>query len=74
MRLRRAENQNVRNVSEHMSLGLCLIILASSYENAYDGGGQRSGKDEEFRPFIRRLPEWQFWYVGSSSTLVRHTI
>ena len=21
------------------------------------------GDDEEFRPFIRRLPEWQFWCV-----------
>lgn len=20
-------------------------------------------KDDEFRPFIRRLPEWNFWYV-----------
>lgn len=23
-----------------------------------------SQRDDEFRPFVRRLPEWQFWYVG----------
>ena len=22
-----------------------------------------SQRDDEFRPFVRRLPEWQFWYV-----------
>lgn len=22
-----------------------------------------SSRDDEFRPFVRRLPEWQFWYV-----------
>lgn len=21
-----------------------------------------SSRDDEFRPFVRRLPEWQFWY------------
>lgn len=21
-----------------------------------------SARDDEFRPFVRRLPEWQFWY------------
>ena len=26
------------------------------------GMGEASG-DDEFRPFIRHLPEWQFWYV-----------
>jgi hypothetical protein len=23
-----------------------------------------SQKDDEFRPFVRRLPEWNFWYVA----------
>ncbi|KAG8930924.1 hypothetical protein FRC02_003481 [Tulasnella sp. 418] len=27
--------------------------------NGHSGGGFND--DEEFRPFIRRLPEWQFW-------------
>ena len=24
-----------------------------------------STRDDEFRPFVRRLPEWQFWYYLS---------
>lgn len=34
-----------------------------------EGGGDdptplpTSSRDDEFRPFVRRLPEWQFWYV-----------
>jgi hypothetical protein len=34
-----------------------------------EGGVSDSGpmlpsqRDDEFRPFVRRLPEWQFWYV-----------
>ncbi len=31
------------------------------------GGGETplptSAKDDEFRPFVRRLPEWSFWCV-----------
>lgn len=30
-----------------------------------DMGSLPSGRDDEFRPFVRRLPEWQFWYVYS---------
>lgn len=30
-----------------------------------EGGGEEtslpSARDDEFRPFVRRLPEWQFW-------------
>ena len=31
-----------------------------------EGGGEEmsslpSSRDDEFRPFVRRLPEWQFW-------------
>ncbi|EJD41608.1 retrieval of early ER protein Rer1 [Auricularia subglabra TFB-10046 SS5] len=29
-----------------------------------------SSKDDEFRPFIRRLPEWQFWLSSTRATLV----
>jgi hypothetical protein len=34
-----------------------------------EGGGTDDGpvlpsqRDDEFRPFVRRLPEWQFWCV-----------
>lgn len=35
-----------------------------------EGGGEveasplPSQRDDEFRPFVRRLPEWQFWFVN----------
>ncbi|TIB71127.1 retention in the endoplasmic reticulum [Wallemia mellicola] len=45
--------------------------------NTYGGGGGYglgSGglldKDEEFRPFIRRLPEFKFWYSATRAILV----
>ena len=28
-----------------------------------------STRDDEFRPFVRRLPEWQFWYPLSPMCL-----
>jgi hypothetical protein len=36
-----------------------------------------SSRDDEFRPFVRRLPEWQFWFVRSFvvfSTVVLHSV
>jgi len=32
--------------------------------------GFRPGDDEEFRPFIRRLPEFKFWLSATKATLV----
>ena len=37
-----------------------------------EGGGDipsplPSQRDDEFRPFVRRLPEWQFWCVANCS-------
>ncbi|KAF8161276.1 retrieval of early ER protein Rer1 [Crassisporium funariophilum] len=29
-----------------------------------------SQRDDEFRPFVRRLPEWQFWLSSTRATLV----
>ncbi|KAH6913940.1 retrieval of early ER protein Rer1 [Coprinopsis sp. MPI-PUGE-AT-0042] len=29
-----------------------------------------SQRDDEFRPFVRRLPEWQFWLSSTKATLV----
>lgn len=29
-----------------------------------------STRDDEFRPFVRRLPEWQFWLSTTRSTLI----
>ncbi|KIM81440.1 hypothetical protein PILCRDRAFT_71997 [Piloderma croceum F 1598] len=33
------------------------------------GMGDASG-DDEFRPFVRRLPEWQFWLSSTRATIV----
>lgn len=32
--------------------------------------GFRGGDDEEFRPFIRRLPEFKFWYSATKATAI----
>ncbi|KAJ3776302.1 retrieval of early ER protein Rer1 [Lentinula raphanica] len=29
-----------------------------------------SARDDEFRPFVRRLPEWQFWLSATRATLI----
>ncbi|KAM6502518.1 Retrieval of early ER protein Rer1 [Amanita muscaria] len=29
-----------------------------------------SQRDDEFRPFVRRLPEWQFWLSSTRATLI----
>jgi len=29
-----------------------------------------SARDDEFRPFVRRLPEWQFWLSTTRATLI----
>jgi len=29
-----------------------------------------SSRDDEFRPFVRRLPEWQFWLSTTRSTVI----
>lgn len=47
-------------------------LLADEIEG---GGGEDvsplpSARDDEFRPFVRRLPEWQFWLSSTRATLV----
>ncbi|KAI0039499.1 retrieval of early ER protein Rer1 [Auriscalpium vulgare] len=29
-----------------------------------------SSRDDDFRPFVRRLPEWQFWLSSTRATLI----
>ncbi|KJA27792.1 hypothetical protein HYPSUDRAFT_34941 [Hypholoma sublateritium FD-334 SS-4] len=29
-----------------------------------------SSRDDEFRPFVRRLPEWQFWLSATRATII----
>lgn len=40
-----------------------------------EGGGEEmsslpSARDDEFRPFVRRLPEWQFWLSSTRATAI----
>jgi len=41
-----------------------------------EGGGEDtqgslpSARDDEFRPFVRRLPEWQFWLSATRATAI----
>lgn len=47
-------------------------LLADEIE---EGGDQSvpvlpSQRDDEFRPFVRRLPEWQFWLSATRATVV----
>ncbi|KAG1824330.1 retrieval of early ER protein Rer1 [Suillus subaureus] len=47
-------------------------LLADEIE---EGGDQSvpvlpSQRDDEFRPFVRRLPEWQFWLSATRATLI----
>ena len=38
-------------------------LMADEAEEGVDGNASPlpSQRDDEFRPFVRRLPEWQFW-------------
>ena len=40
-------------------------LMADDMEGGGDGEATPlpSQRDDEFRPFVRRLPEWQFWCV-----------
>ncbi|KAM9923809.1 hypothetical protein OXX59_004952 [Metschnikowia pulcherrima] len=35
-----------------------------------EGGDDKFESDEEFRPFIRRLPEFKFWLHGTTATFI----
>jgi hypothetical protein len=45
-----------------MELIRIFYLLTGSGLGEQRGMGEASG-DDEFRPFVRRLPEWQFWCV-----------
>lgn len=41
-------------------------LMADEIEEGVDSSTPSplpSQRDDEFRPFVRRLPEWQFWLV-----------
>lgn len=65
-------------------LNLLLAFLQPRFDPSFqedlladeiEGGGEDpsplpSQRDDEFRPFVRRLPEWQFWLSATRATAV----
>lgn len=74
------QNANYRAVA--YSLGIYLLNLFLAFispkfdpsleeENMEDGGsGALPTKEEEFRPFVRRLPEFKFWYSSTKAIAI----
>lgn len=60
-------------------LNLFLAFLTPKFDpsleqdDEMEGGGQSAlptKQDEEFRPFIRRLPEFKFWHSATQATFI----
>lgn len=51
---------------EASQTSVCSLILADDP----DGPALPTRSNEEFRPFIRRLPEFKFWYAITKSTTI----
>ncbi|TRM69088.1 retrieval of early ER protein Rer1 [Schizophyllum amplum] len=47
-------------------------LMADDMEGGGDGASSPlpSQRDDEFRPFVRRLPEWQFWLSSTRATVI----
>ncbi|TFK51082.1 retrieval of early ER protein Rer1 [Heliocybe sulcata] len=47
-------------------------LMADEIEEGGEDGRSSlpSSRDDEFRPFVRRLPEWQFWLSATRATLI----
>ncbi|KAJ8696938.1 hypothetical protein PTI98_006760 [Pleurotus ostreatus] len=47
-------------------------LMADEAEEGVDGNASPlpSQRDDEFRPFVRRLPEWQFWLSSTRAIVV----
>ncbi|EPQ55083.1 retrieval of early ER protein Rer1 [Gloeophyllum trabeum ATCC 11539] len=47
-------------------------LMADEIEEGGEDGRSAlpSARDDEFRPFVRRLPEWQFWLSATRATLI----
>ncbi|KAI0821367.1 retrieval of early ER protein Rer1 [Irpex lacteus] len=45
-------------------------LMADEIEEGGEEMSLPSARDDEFRPFVRRLPEWQFWLSSTRATLV----
>jgi len=45
-------------------------LLADEIEGGGEESSLPSARDDEFRPFVRRLPEWQFWLSSTRATII----
>ncbi|KAG6902379.1 hypothetical protein C0995_000941 [Termitomyces sp. Mi166 len=47
-------------------------LMADEIEEGGEGATSPlpSQRDDEFRPFVRRLPEWQFWLSSTRATII----
>ena len=50
-------------------LQLFLLFLSPKFLNENQGTLPITSNDDEFRPFVRKLPEFQFWTRITSGTL-----
>ena len=48
-------------------------MYGSLDEDDGDGLELPTKQNDEFRPFIRRLPEFKFWYSATKSTIIAFT-
>merc|ERR1712029_818546 len=59
----------------HLNLLLAFLTpkidpAMAEYEADEDGPALPTSQNEEFRPFIRRLPEFKFWYSATKATTI----
>merc|ERR1740131_915342 len=59
----------------HLNLFLAFLTpkidpAMAQFEDDADEPGLPTNQNEEFRPFIRRLPEFKFWYSATKATVI----
>ncbi|EFJ43500.1 hypothetical protein VOLCADRAFT_83259 [Volvox carteri f. nagariensis] len=52
------------------NLNLLLGFITPQFDPELEGPELPTKADEEFRPFVRRLPEFKFWYASIKSILL----
>ncbi|PFX26286.1 Protein RER1 [Stylophora pistillata] len=54
-------------------LNLFIAFLTPKIDPALEELGEEDLADQEFRPFIRRLPEFKFWYAATRAVVIAIT-
>ena len=52
------------------NLNLIIGFLSPQVDPETDGPSLPTKSDEEFKPFVRRLPEFKFWYSATRSIII----